>query len=92
MKQYLLLFLVPLLAAGCGLFGSESKVPLSELPPQVLSAAKGAAPGILFDEIELETEDGVSVYEFDGVAGGERYEIVVSAAGEVLEVERKGTD
>ncbi|MEJ2534095.1 MAG: PepSY domain-containing protein [Gammaproteobacteria bacterium] len=77
---------------GCGLFSGERNVPLSEVPPNVLSATKGAVPGLLIDEIELEEEDGVEVWEFEGMAGGKRYEVEISASGEVLEVEEVGDD
>jgi uncharacterized membrane protein YkoI len=77
---------------GCSLFSGERNVPLSEVPPQVLSAAKGAVPGLLIDEIELEEEDGVQVWEFEGMAGGKRYEVEISPSGEVLEVEEVEDD
>lgn len=81
-----------LFLGGCGLFSGERKVPLSEVPPNVLSAAKGAVPGLLIEEIEREEENGVEVWEFEGLAGGQRYEVEISTSGEVLEVEEVEDD
>ena len=69
--------------------GDEVEIPLSEVPANVLAAARAAVPGIVFEEAERETEDGRIVYELEGEANGKEYEIEVSADGTVLEVEEE---
>ena len=66
---------------------NEEEVPLSDVPEAVMTAAKAAVPGSVFEEAEREVEDGVTVYCLEGEAGGVEYEVEVSADGTVLETE-----
>ena len=68
---------------------NEQEVSLVEVPEVVVNAALAAVPGIaLDDEAEFETEDnGAIVFELEGTADGQEFELEVSAAGEVLEIE-----
>jgi hypothetical protein len=68
--------------------GVEEEIDLSEVPADVLAAAKAAVPGFVPREAERETENGVLVYCLEGSAGGEACEVEVSASGKVLEIER----
>ena len=79
-----------LLLGACA--SNEVEVPLSEVPDVVLAAAREARPGIELTEAELETEDGVQVYELEGELDGVEYEIEVSPSGEVLEIEAEDAE
>lgn len=75
-----------LLLAGCAIWEDDQEIALSEVPPAVMDAARGAVEGLQIKEAEVEQEKGQTVYEFEGEANGKEYEIEVSADGKVLEV------
>jgi len=100
MKRYLLCLLAlgAIVVTGCEMAahhdddddndGTEVSIPLDQVPPAVMTAAKKAVPGAKFVEAETEVENGVRVYCLAGTADGEPVEVEVSAAGKVLEIER----
>ena len=53
----------------------EIEIPLDQVPDLVKQAALAAVPGIVLEEAEKEIENGVLVYELEGVANGKEYEI-----------------
>lgn len=81
--------LLILVAASLGYAGGdeEEAIPLDQVPEVVMKAAAAAVPGIVFKSAEREIEHGVTVYELSGMADGKAYEVEVSEAGKVLEVE-----
>lgn len=68
---------------------TEESVPLDSVPAGVLAAAKSAKPGISLTGAEKETEGGAVVYCLTGTVGGKTFEVEVTAAGEVVEVEEE---
>lgn len=70
----------------------EVELELAEAPAAARAAAEAAVPGIVLSRVVAETEDGVLVHEFTGVADGVEYEIEVAADGRVLEIERADED
>ena len=70
----------------------EEEISLDEVPPHVLQAALAAVPGLVIEEAELETEQGVTVYCLEGNAGGETAEVEVTPDGRVVEVEHGDDD
>ncbi len=70
----------------------EIEVPLSEVPDNVIDAALAAVPGIELEEAEVETENGIVIYDIEGELDGVEYEIEVTEAGEVLEIETDDED
>ncbi|MDJ0916543.1 MAG: PepSY domain-containing protein [Woeseiaceae bacterium] len=62
----------------------EREIDVSEVPDEVLEAAREAVPGFEPSEAEIEF-----VYELEGQADGRTYEIEIDADGEVKEVEAK---
>ncbi len=62
----------------------ELDIPLKAMPKKVMDAAKKAVRGIKLSEASVMS---VLVYEFEAVTGDRRYEIEVTAKGNVLEVE-----
>jgi uncharacterized membrane protein YkoI len=65
----------------------EAEMPASAAPEVVRAAALRAVEGILLEEAERDLDDGEVVYELRGRVGEDEYEVDVSAAGEVIEVE-----
>ena len=70
----------------------DETVTADEVPAAVKAALELHLPGFVPDEIELEDEDGMIVYEFEGLHDGRELEIEISAAGEVLELEVEEED
>lgn len=68
----------------------EEDVALDQIPAAVRAAALARLPGLVLVSAEKETEDGVLVYGIAGTLNGKSYEVEVSAAGAVLEVEEVG--
>ncbi len=66
------------LAVGITLFAkgeeTEKEISLSEVPKKAIAAAQKAVDGIKPVEAEAEEEDGVLIYELEGVADGKEYE------------------
>jgi uncharacterized membrane protein YkoI len=62
----------------------EEEVALSDVPVIVLEAAKEAVPDGNIKKVEKEVEDGEAIYDVEMVV---RYEVEVTAKGEVKEVE-----
>lgn len=93
---YFAFSLVLICGLGCAslddMFEKEKKVPLSEVPQEVLKAAQGTVNGVTITEAEIEKENGETVYIFDGEANGKKYEIEVTPEGKVLEVEEETED
>ena len=81
-------------AAGCANLETEreEEIALSKVPVPVLKAARGAVDGIVIEEAEVEVEDGQTLYVLEGTAGGKEYEIEVTSAGKVIEVEEDDED
>ena len=73
--------------AGSTLWAQEEDVALADVPAAAIMAAEAAVAGLQITSAESEVEDGQTVYELEGTAGGAEYEIEVTADGEVLEVE-----
>ncbi len=65
----------------------EIEIALSQVPDAVKQAALGAVPGLVLSGAEKETEHGTVVYCLEGTAGGESYEVEVTADGKVVEIE-----
>lgn len=91
MNRYLVWIAPLFLVVGCssqlGIEDSETEILLSDVPPQVLAAARTALPGIELSSAELEEENGEIVLELSGILDGKEYEIEISPDGQVLEIE-----
>jgi uncharacterized membrane protein YkoI len=71
---------------------TERSIAVADLPANIRAAAEKAVPGIVIEEAEVETENGVDVYEVEGGANGKEYEIEIGSSGEVLEIEEEVDD
>jgi len=67
---------------------NEMEIELDAVPANVIAAANRALPGIQLSEAEYEEEEGLMVYELEGMLGATRYEIEITPEGEVLEIEQ----
>ena len=65
----------------------EREIPLSEVPEQVIAAAKAAVEGIILTEAEIEETRKGLIYEIEGYVGDTEYEIEITPEGDVIEVE-----
>ena len=65
----------------------EKTVKLAETPAAVQSSIKKAAGNAKIDEIEMESDDGVTVYEASWKVNGVEHEVSVDSVGQVLETE-----
>ncbi len=72
--------------------GSEENILLSDTPANVIEAANNAVPGGEITEVEMEVEDGETIYEVEKVVDGVEYDIDVTPEGIVKEVEKEGED
>jgi uncharacterized membrane protein YkoI len=89
MKRTFLVLPLLILALGCE---SEPKsdqiVPVEQVPPQVMEAARKELPGYTFDTVYKMKIEGKDAYEVRGKdKRGKVREVEVSATGEVLGVE-----
>ena len=72
--------------------GKDEKIPLAKVPKNVLQAAEKAVAGIKLTEAKVEKKADGLVYDLEGTVGDKEYEIEVSAAGKVLEVEQEAVE
>lgn len=80
------LFLLMSLAACAG-FWEDDDIEVSEVPVAAIDAARGAVDGLAIRSAESKEKDGRTIYELDGSANGVKYEVKVTAGGEILKVE-----
>jgi uncharacterized membrane protein YkoI len=73
---------------------AEKKISLGELPEAVKATILAEAKGRTIEEIEMETEDGRTIYEAEVIMDGQETDIKVAADGTLLgkEVESEGDD
>ncbi|WDI31399.1 hypothetical protein PUV54_15725 [Hyphococcus flavus] len=77
-----LLFATPLLAQD------ETEISINDVPENILDVAINTAPGVTFDRVSIEVENGVSIYEFEARDhNGNHIEIDVTEDGELDEIE-----
>ncbi len=68
--------------------GQETVVTLAETPAMVQTAINKAVGGATVDEIDVEREDDITVYEASWKVDGVEHEVSVDSSGHVLETER----
>jgi len=70
----------------------EVPVALEDIPEVVLQALERLMPGANVTDAELETEDGIRVYELTFTLDGKTYEAEITPEGEVKEIEVEEED
>ncbi len=84
----LALLLITALGFGCGKDLDDERIPIEDVPPAVLKAAKDKLPDVTFDAAYRETFEGKQVYEVRGkTKAGKTREVEVNDKGEVVNVE-----
>ena len=68
--------------------GDGQGVAIGTLPPAAVHAAKKSVPGFEVSCAKLKHKDSGNVYELKGYAKKSKYEIDVTPAGRVLDIER----
>lgn len=81
--------LIVLLCMGCAAKEAETTVvPLTEVAPNLLQAAKQALPSVKFSSARRVQLDGEDVYEIRGtMPNGKVREVNVAISGKVLDVD-----
>lgn len=80
-------------AAGIALLSvslasANTDIAIDDVPEKVLDTAIRTAPGVTFDRVSIETENGVSIYEFEATDhAGRHIEIDVTENGDLEEIE-----
>ena len=70
------------------LASADTTIAMEDVPENIMDAAIRTAPGVTFDRVSIEVEDGVSIYEFEAKDhNGRHIEIDVTEDGEVEEIE-----
>ncbi len=92
MNNYLKISATVILAAttlsACSDKEDELKIPLSEVPANIINTVQNALPGIKLTEAEKETEDDIIIYELEGtLINGKKYEIEIAEDGTIIEIE-----
>jgi len=64
----------------------EGELPVAAAPAPVILAAQKAVDGLDLRVLKLQDDDGQPVYEVEGRIGSDRYEIDITAAGELLDM------
>ncbi len=85
---------------GCGLIvedhnevdDDEVAIAVDQLPAAVRAAALAAVPGLVIEEAARETQNGITIYDVEGEAHGKEFELEITDAGKVLEVEEDTDD
>jgi len=70
----------------------KAEVAAADLPAVVTAAVLKALPDGKITGSEKEVEDGKVVYDVEVMVGDAKYEVEVSAEGEVIEIEQEGKD
>ena len=70
----------------------EKEVLIDEVPPAVKATILAEANGAPIQEIEMETEDGKTVYEAEVIIDGQEVDIVVAPDGTLLGKETEDDD
>ena len=66
----------------------ETEMKLTDVPEDVVDTAIATAPGVEFDRVSVEVENGVSIYEFESEDHeGKHIEIDVREDGKLEEIE-----
>ncbi len=80
-----------LLVAGAatGLAWDEEEVSLDQVPAKVRATLLKLAHGATIDEVERETEGGITTYEAEWEVNGLETEVELTSNGEVIEIEKE---
>jgi len=92
MKQYITTSVICILSAlsltACFDKSAESKVPLAEVPSNIITIVQNTLPGISLSEAEKKVKGDTVIYELEGkLINGKEYEIKITESGTILKIE-----
>lgn len=68
--------------------GDETEIPISAVPPNIITIVQNTLPGISLTEAEKEVKNNTVIYELEGkLINGKEYEIKISESGTIIKVE-----
>lgn len=73
---------------SCAHSGDDHAVAISSVPAAALTAAKNSVPGFLPSCAKLKHKSSGDLYEIKGTSPKGKYEVDVTPAGHILEVDR----
>lgn len=66
----------------------QTEISMEEVPAEIVDIAATTVPGMNFDRVSTELENGVTVYEFEGYnSAGKHVEVDIDENGEIQEIE-----
>ena len=86
MKRRLMIFAMGLLLSAAGI-AAEKKIRLKDMPPAAQQSVQGLIKGAELKGLSREEEKGKTVYEVETIKNGKTRDVVIDAAGAILEVE-----
>ena len=89
-NQTIAFLILSISLSACAGMSEDDDIAISDVPAAAIEAAEGAVDGIELKSAESKVKDGRTVYEIDGKANGVKYEVKVTADGEVLKVKTEG--
>ena len=67
---------------------SDTEIPLTEVPANIINIVQNTLPGISLTEAEKSSHDGSVIYELEGnLISGEKYEIEITESGSIIKIE-----
>ena len=69
--------------------GQAQKIAVEDLSSSIKDAITASFPKGIVQDVVLEDEDGTDVYEAEIVENGQKYDVQISLAGEILEIEQE---
>lgn len=87
-KTCLMITLATLSLSACNDDDDKDDIALTEVPANIVTIVQNTLPGISLKSAEKEMKDGVVIYELEGsLINGNEYEIKISEAGTIIEIE-----
>lgn len=67
---------------------SDTEIPLTEVPANIINIVQNTLPGISLTEAEKEIHDDSVTYELEGkLINGKKYEIKIAESGTIIKIE-----
>jgi len=67
---------------------SDTEIPLTDVPANIINIVQNTLPGISLTEAEKELENDTVIYELKGtLINGKKYEIEITESGTILKIE-----
>ena len=75
-------------AAAPALADYQTEISVDAVPAEIVEIAATTVPGMNFDRVSTELENGVTIYEFEGYnSAGQHVEVDIDENGDIQEIE-----